>query len=284
MPSRLHESLLELFRNCPQLLPDLLRDTLRASLPRYTSVKVESADLSEVQPTEYRADLVMSLSNDEPVLGLVVEVQLSIDHRKRFVWPAYVANLRARWRCPVCLLVICTDRRVARWAETPTHIGCTNVFTPRVLSIDCVPEIRDEADAASNPELTVLSAIVHGPEADVSKAARMAAIAEGVCAKLDADRSNLYLDLVLSSLSEAARKVLQKVMRPDGYEYKSDFARRYMAEGRAEIVTRQLNARFGPLSEEVKKQIASRSSDELGAIADRLLTAASLEEALAPRS
>lgn len=269
-------------------MPDLLRDTLCASLPRYTSVKIESADLSEVQPTEYRADLVMSLSNGEPVLGLVVEVQLSIDHRKRFVWPAYVANLCARWSCPVCLLVVCTDRRVVRWAETPTHMGCTNIFTPRVLSLDSVPQISDEANAATNPELAVLSAVMHGPEADVSKAARMAAIAEGVCAKLDAGRSKLYLDLVLSSLSEAARKVLRKNMRPDGYEYKSDFARHYMAEGRAEgraaMVTRLLNARFGPLSEEVKKQIASRSSDELDAIGDRLLTAASLEEALAPRS
>lgn len=117
-------------------------------------------------------------------------------------------------------------------------------------------------------------------------------LAEGVCAKLDADRSKLYLDLVLSSLNEAARKALQMNMRPDGYEYKSDFARRYMAEGRAEgrleerveMVTSLLNARFGPLSEAVKKQIASRSADELNTIAVRLLTAASLEEALTPRS
>ncbi len=50
------------------------------------------------------------------------------------------------------------------------------------------------------------------------------------------------------------------------------------------MVTRLLNARFGPLSEEVKKQIASRSSDELTQLPIVCWTAASLDEALTPRS
>lgn len=173
-------------------------------------------------------------------------------------------------------------------AETPIPIGCTNIFIPRVVGPSGVPEITDDASAAMNPELAVLSAIMHGRDVDVMKAVQIAAVAQRVTVGLDAERSNLYFDLVLSSLSEAARTELKKTMRPDGYEYQSDFARRYVAEGQAKgrvaIVTRLLSARFGPLSEEVKKQIASRSSEELDAIGDRLLTAASLEEALAPRS
>jgi hypothetical protein len=50
--------------------------------------------------------MVIQLSGDGPVHGIVVEVQLSEDTRKRFVWPAYVANLRARFECPVSLLVV----------------------------------------------------------------------------------------------------------------------------------------------------------------------------------
>lgn len=283
MPSAPHEALVDLFRTRPQLVPILLRDKVCGGLPRYTDVKIESADLSEVQPTEYRADLVVSLSNGKPVLCVIVEVQLSIDDGKRFAWPAYVATLRARWRCPVCLLVACRDKEVARWAGKPIFMGCTNVFMPQVLSPDDVPEIRDAASAVMDPELAILSAVAHGRGPNVTKAVQIATAAVGVSAKLDADRSRLYFDLVLESLSEAARTALQNML-PFKYEYQSDFAKRYVAQGRAEIVTRQLVARFGPLSDQVKERITSSSSEELDAIGDRLLTAASLQEALAPQA
>lgn len=93
MPSQLHEALLLLFRNRPTLAPELLRDALHRKLPPYSEVRIDSADLTEIPPAEYRADLVMSLLDDAPVLGIVVEVQLSPDERKRFAWPAYVVQL-----------------------------------------------------------------------------------------------------------------------------------------------------------------------------------------------
>lgn len=292
MPSQQHEILLQLFRNRPQLAPDLLRNVLDVALPEYTDVKIDCADLTEVQPTEYRADLVLSLSNGESTFGLIVEVQLSRDDSKRFVWPAYVANLRARSRCPVCLLVVCADSAVANWTAKPVLVGCKNIFTPRVLDPDAVPWVVDEADAANAPELAVLSALAHGHDPDASKVAQIAAIAQGVSMRLDEDRSQLYFDLVLNSVSEAARKVLLQTMRPFKYEYQSDFVKGYVAQGRAEglvqgrvvLVTRQLTMRFGPLGAETKQKIESSSIEELDAIADRLLTAATLQEALAPKS
>lgn len=106
MPSHLHEALLQLFRNRPALAPSLLRDALGLELPVYTEARLDSAELTDIQPAEYRADLVVLLLSCAPVLGIIVEVQLSPDERKRFAWPAYVANLRARLKCPVCLLVV----------------------------------------------------------------------------------------------------------------------------------------------------------------------------------
>jgi hypothetical protein len=114
MASRAHEALLLLFRNRPALAPELLRDALHLSVPRFTEARIESAELTDVQPAEYRADLVVLLYEGRPVLGIVVEVQLRPDEDKRFSWPAYVANLRARIRCPVCLLVVTVDDGVAR--------------------------------------------------------------------------------------------------------------------------------------------------------------------------
>ena len=95
MPSHLHEALLLLFRNRPALAPELLRDALHVHLPDYTEVRIDSADLTDIQPAEYRADLVILLLHGTPVLGIVLEMQLSNDEDKRYVWPVYVANLRA---------------------------------------------------------------------------------------------------------------------------------------------------------------------------------------------
>jgi flagellar biosynthesis/type III secretory pathway protein FliH len=52
---------------------------------------------------------------------------------------------------------------------------------------------------------------------------------------LDDDRSRFYYDLVYNSLNEAARRALEAMMK--GYEYQSDFARKYVAQGHAEGLT-----------------------------------------------
>ncbi len=72
------------------------------------SVPVESSELGDVVPPEYRADLVLVLegADGRPALAIVIEVQLRGDPRKRFTWPVYVASLRARFECPVLLLVV----------------------------------------------------------------------------------------------------------------------------------------------------------------------------------
>jgi hypothetical protein len=282
MPSHFHEALVQLFRNRPELAPELL-SVLQTDLPAYSDVRIDSAELTDIQPAEYRADLVVTLTDAVPRLGIVVEVQLSIDDRKRFAWPAYVANLRARLKCPVCLLVVAGDETVARWAARPVRIGGGNYFAPLVLRPASVPEITDAAQAQSDPELAVLSAIAHGRDADIHKAVQIARAARLASDCLDEDRSVLYLDLILVSLSEAARGELE-IMKPAGYEFQSDFARHYFAQGqakgRAAVLTKLLALRFGPLTREAEMRIAEASIPELDTIAERLLTAQTLDDAL----
>src|SRR5262245_20188882 len=132
MPSRLHESHLLLFRNQPALAAELMR-VLHVSVPQYREARILSADFTDIQPAEYRADMAIQLCDDGTVFGIVLEVQLSQDRRKRFVWPVYVSLLRARLECPVELLVIALDESVARWAARPIEIGRLNTFTPLVV-------------------------------------------------------------------------------------------------------------------------------------------------------
>ena len=295
MPSQLHESLLALFRNRPHLAPDLLRDALRVELPAYTEARVESADLTDVQPAEYRADLVVLLYDGKPVLGIVVEVQLAPDAHKRFAWPVYAVGLRARMRCPVCLLVVSPHESVARWASKPIELGGGSLFIPFVLGPSGVPEVTDQARATADPELAVLSAMAHGKDRDVDKALRIAVAAVTASLRLDPARSKMYFDLVAGSLSDAARKGLQ-AMDPAKYVYQSEFALRYIAQGRAEgkaegkaegelhgqaaILIKLLALKFGPLTAEATDRVQQASAEQLDRWAERLLNATSLDDLL----
>jgi hypothetical protein len=72
-----HETLVDLFRNRPSLAAEILVEVLGISLPPYSEARLASADLTEIQPAEYRADaVVVLLDGDIPVRAIVVEVQL----------------------------------------------------------------------------------------------------------------------------------------------------------------------------------------------------------------
>jgi hypothetical protein len=225
-----------------------------------------------------------------PVLGIIMEVQLARADRKRFVWLAYVANLRARLECPACLLVMTLDESVARWAAQPIDFGAGNTFTPLVLGPAEIAQVTDVDQACELPELAVLSAIAHGQSADTEMAVKIGNAALRACAELGPDKARLYADVVYASLSEAARQEV-KTMSAKKWEYMSDFARGYVAqgkeegraEGRAEIIRRQLAARFGAVIPEIESRLNAASAEELSDISVRVLTATTLEQVFADR-
>jgi hypothetical protein len=297
MPSMLHETLLQLFRNRPELAPELLREALHVTLPPYSEARIESADLTDVQPTEYRADLVVLLYENQPVLGIVVEVQLAQDSRKRYAWPVYAVGLRARMRCPVCVLVFTPHRELVRWASQPIELGGGNVFNPLVIGPSGVPAVTDTIRAVADPELAVLSAMAHGDSDNPVLAVEIARAAIAASIGLDPDRSVLYFDMVLASLSEAARNSLQ-AMDPANYEFQSEFAKHYLArgrdegraEGRAEgeakgrtvgeatLLSKQLTLKFGALDDSTVQRLQGASTTDLERWAERILTANAIDD------
>jgi hypothetical protein len=106
----------------------------------------------------------------------------------------------------------------------------------------------------------------------------------------------LYLDFILIAIPQNVREALETTMNSLGYEYQSDFARRYFGqgkaegkvegkvEGRVEIILKQLALRFEPLTEAVQARVRSAQDTQLDAVAERVLTAHTLEEALSPLS
>jgi hypothetical protein len=232
-----HEVLVDLFKNRPSLGAELLSEALGIGLPVYTEARLISIDLTKIRPAEYRADVVvLLLEGDVPIWVLIVEVQLGVDPRKRYSWPDYSTGARATYSCPVGLLVVAPDPDVAAWCAEPIETGIPGfVLRPPVLGRESVPVVTDPAEAARRPELGVLSAMAHGEN---EHGAAIAAAVLPAVRVLDDDRARFYGDLVLNSLNEAARRALEAMMK--GYEYQSDFAKKYVAQGRTEEATRNL--------------------------------------------
>ncbi len=213
------------------MVAELLTSTLGQSLPEFDHARVDSGDLPDIEPTEYRADLVVTLTEaDVPVLGIVVEVQLQRDDDKMWSWPVYLTTLRARLRCLVLLVVVCPNERAAGHCRRPITVAPGFILTPLVLTPANVPVVSDAHAALERPDLAALSAIAHrnDPERD----AILTALAATAHDSADGKR---YIDLVLAALpNAAARHFLEMLMTTDTSSYYSQFFKQLHAEGRAE--------------------------------------------------
>jgi hypothetical protein len=289
MPSALHQALIEMFRERPELAPDLLADTLGVPLPEFQDAVVVSGDLTDLTATEYRADAVVMLTDAGlTVMAVVVEVQLGRDIDKGWTWPVYLATLRARLRCPAVLLVVCVDSGTARWCSKPIDLGHPGwQLRPIVLSPEQVPLVTDPETARRAPELTVLSALAHANHPDWIKVAQALASALTI---VNDEQAALYTDVVAMALPEAARRTLEAMMRTRTYEYQSDFVRRYVFQGRAEgrvegearAVLGVLEARGIPVSEEARERIMTCTDvEQLDTWVRRAATATSIDELFA---
>ncbi|WP_437482665.1 hypothetical protein WME75_41315 [Sorangium sp. So ce1014] len=238
MPSVTHEALVELFKNRPTLAAEMLQDALGQPVAAFTEARVESSDLTEVMPSDRRADVIVVLlvgEQQRPAMAIVVEVQLGVDPDKPYVWPVYVTQTRARHRCSTWLLIVTIDAEIARWCSRPIDAGHPDwTLKPLVLGPAGVPVVTDAEQAKAAPEVVVLSAMAHG-RGEAGEAIGVAFL--GAATGLDEERRAVYGDLVLSSLNAAARRTLEAMMK-SGYEFQSEFARSYVAKGVEEGVAK----------------------------------------------
>ncbi|MEO3810824.1 hypothetical protein ABGB17_17635 [Sphaerisporangium sp. B11E5] len=286
MPTREHQIWLELIRERPSLAADLLGCVCPDVVPAYHQARVESGELADHKPTEYRADTVVSLlAGQTPILSVIVEVQRREDMTKPWSWPAYLATLRARMRCPVVLLVITPNAPVAGWCRRPISLGHPgSVLRPLVLGPDEIPLITDPRQAETNPELSVLSALTH---ADSPHGEKVLAAMLDAFEHIDPDQAGSYIDEVLAMLPAAARHVLEAMMSTGTREWKSDFARRLYGQGEAEgeakgeakMLLAVLSARGFAVCDETRARVfACTDLDQLEAWGRRAANAVTIEE------
>ncbi len=287
MPSVEHEIVVELLRGAPELVPELLARAGGAA-PAHDRVVVGSADLTQAVPAEYHADLVVLLyRGDIVVCAVVVEIQLGRDDDKRFSWPAYGAQARARFRCPAVVMVVTVEDKTARWARRPIELGGGNMFSPIVLAPQQVPLLDDPSEVRARPLLGVLAVLAHGR--DHARARHLATTAREALICLVGDKQyEFYYDLMWASLSPAARKVFSAMFTGD-YIFKHPELRKSQLEGEAKgkiagkaaALRLLLVQKFGPLSPDAETRISAADGTALDQWLERVLMAASVDEILA---
>lgn len=292
MPALEHELIVDMFRDRPTLAPDLLEAHLGYALPKFDRAEVTCAGLTDVVPTEYRADAVVKMINGRRLTSaVIVEVQRRPDKRKRFAWPAYVGTLYARLKCPVFLLVVCPGGRVATWCAEPIVFGDPPhfVLSPSVLDLRDAPLITDIEVAERSPELAVLSAFAHGGKPGSEPVLR--AFVAGLKA-VDDDHADLYYDFVMGALPGWARAIVRSLMSiVETYRPVSEWGRRHFrngknegkvegkAEGEAEALLTVLSARGLEISDDVRARITGCTDlEQLSAWIRRAVTAEAVDE------
>jgi hypothetical protein len=148
-----------------------------------------------------------------------------------------------------------------------------------VLRRHAVPVVADPAEAARRLELGMLSVMAHG---EGEAGATIAGALLPAIAGLDEERSRFYLDLLLQSVNEATRRALEASMK--GYEYQSEFARKYVALGRQEgeraLLLRLLRARFGELPATAVARVEAADIAAVERWGERVLSAKTLADVL----
>jgi hypothetical protein len=223
MPTLEHNGFVDMFRENPPLAPHFLATLFHLAVPPYVTVAVVEASLDQLIPVEFRADLVLELrdANGVLVLAIILEVQRDEDPDKKFSWPVYLVAVRAKKRCPACVLVVAPDADVAVWAADPIDLGLGRAtVAPLVLGPSIVPQVTDQALAERETELAILSAVAHGNGPNGLDVVQVALAALG---RFDQEHAAVYFQIIYNALREPMQRALEALIMERQTEGKATF-------------------------------------------------------------
>ena len=225
----LHEILVDLIRENPELLIPLLRDKLGAVDLRGGCFEPVERNYSQLPDLD--ADLVLQVCDlsGRLICALVLEIQLRPHRQKKYAWPFYQSSTFRRLQCPTFVVVIAIKPRVARWADDTIWTGQTH-FRPIVIGPKQLPLILDTRHARDNVAMAVLSGLAHPKEPEAEQ------IGEALWQALDQrsdrqpdPRHDLYWDQFLALIGETTRRQLMILL--GGYQPQSEWGKKIYAEG-----------------------------------------------------
>ncbi|MDT9689584.1 hypothetical protein Q5762_14805 [Streptomyces sp. P9(2023)] len=304
-----HEASHRIFQDRPELLTPVFQ-ILGVGLAPKASIEALTPDTTELRPLERRVDSVLRVTPSEGTAFLLaIEAQGRRDPDKGVSWMYYLGYLMAKYGMPALLLVVCQDRRTARWAAGPFDAGVDHWHSvttrPLVLGPDNVPVITNPDEAARNLAMAAFSAMTHGRDRDTTAILEALARALGTA---DTDSVAYYSELLEVGLGDTpARKTWRKLMSVGSFfpgrgtlveetflkgkaegeaegeaKGKAEGKAEGEAKGKAEAVLRVLAARGIEVPEATARRISScTDTDVLDTWLDRAITATDTEELFA---
>lgn len=283
-----HDILVEALKEKPELLSELLRRVRGAGLPGPV-VPVDSSVRFAVSLETY-PDLVLATLGPDST-WFMVEVQNRKDERKARSWYLATGVLLQRHRMGD-LVVITASRAVARWASSVAmHEGALGTragVAPVVLHLS-KKEMDRLLDPAA-PELALFAVWArcrgNGPEAK-RVARRALEVTEALPPELQEAQTRAILvmlgERLLGSLREMAMDVNKIPETKASRAFRLFFENRGICEGARNTLLAVLAARgFTPSPAQMEQLAAVDDPELLGSIAGLAVTAATIEEALAP--
>lgn len=293
MPGISHQVLASLFRDSPALGLHLFQQAAKTPLPPGVRARLHAAQFTDVQPPEYSADAAYLIEDEAGTVrdAVITEIQLARDQDKHASWLQYTATMHRQLRIPVTVMVFAMSEEVARWCAQPhDYDRAGNTFQPLVIGPSGIPWITDLEQAQAHPELAALSALTHASEPGGEATALTALLA---CASSRNPRATQYADAILMSVNESARPALLEYLNMHHPEYQSEFARKYVEEGRKDgleqgrkegqqkQLARQLRLRFGELPDWALQRLEAGGDADLARWSERVITAPTLDEVFA---
>jgi hypothetical protein len=238
-----HQAIVQMIHLAPHIVVQLMTMGWRKlRLPRYHRAHLYPSDAG-FGTSGHHADTVVALENAKgrTLRAFVAEVQRSPEKVKFWVWPLYVASVRAKLRCLTTMLVICTNDRVAQWARRiiPDSVARWCDMLPVLWSPSNFPATTDPSEARETPELAALSCLLLHQRADW---VRLFDTAVAGLATLDRDLALRYIGILHMGLAEQPQRqrdleerMSTKTYDPDGYvrELVADWLTQGRAEGEA---------------------------------------------------
>jgi hypothetical protein len=288
----LHEGPLDLVRERPEIVVELVRGWPGIKLPGQPTVSLAPTDMSAVVPVQYLADMAVLISDGatgKPALVVIIEPQLRDSDTKRYSWPVYLTTARRLNGCPAAVLVVlCPDPAEAAKCRQTIRTGHPGFdLTPIVIDASETPGADDDG----NPYLTVFAASMGGIDMESESGAHRVLDAIASPAVTDTDRLRMTA-IILKLASDAARQILEAMMTTADYEKTfierihdqgiAEGEARGKAEGKAEAVLKLLDARgLAPTREQRQQVTSSADPAQLDLWFDRAITAGTAAEVFA---
>lgn len=180
MPSPVHDGLLDVFRQRPDLAFRLARSVgvpVRARHDRYGPLPNEFVDPARPH-VRFEADLILAgyfrlASGLEVVESLDIEAQLGVDPAKYVALPIYRAGMHSQTHQPGWTLLISPVHRVLTWAEQRLFPREPEL-RPAIVGPNQVTPPLDLLEALADPDWAVLRAVLHARTMHACQAADVA--------------------------------------------------------------------------------------------------------------